>query len=45
MIIESVFKGIHGGCIYYIIWEIIPYVNNSITENVCTNVQSKSSFM
>ena len=43
MIIESVFKGTHGVCIYYIVWEIIPCVNYSITKNVCTNVKSKSS--
>ena len=40
MFVESAFKAVHGGCIYYSVRKIVPSVDNAVTKGICTNVES-----
>ena len=39
MFVESAFKAVHGGCIYYSVRKIVPRVDNAVTKIICTNVE------
>ena len=32
MFVESAFKAVHGGCIYYNVRKIVPSVDNAVTD-------------
>ena len=39
MFVESAFKAVHGGCIYYNVRKIVPSVDNAVTKSISTNVE------
>ena len=39
MFVESAFKAVHGGCIYYSVRKIVPRVDNAVTKSICANVE------
>ena len=39
-IVKPTFKTVQGGCLYNLLWQTIPCVNNSIAETVSTDLQS-----
>ena len=39
MFVESAFKAVHGGCIYYNVWKIVPSIDNAVTKSISTNVE------
>ena len=39
MFVESAFKAVHGGCIYYSVRKIVPSVDNAVTKSICPNVE------
>ena len=45
MFVESAFKAVHGGCIYYSVRKIVPSVDNAVTKSICTNVEPRSFFV
>ena len=34
MFVESAFKAVHGGCIYYSVRKIVPRVDNAVTKSI-----------
>ena len=39
MFVESAFKAVHGGCIYYNVRKIVPNVDNAVTKSISMNVE------
>ena len=45
MYVKSAHKAVHRGCINNVIWEFVPFIDYTIAESICPNIEPKSSFM
>ena len=43
--VQSAFKAVESGCHYCTFWEFIPQINDSITEIIASDIESKSPFV
>ena len=39
MFVESAFKAVHGGCIYYIIRKIVLSIDNMVNKSICKKIE------